>query len=1220
MAILSDINGALQKMDPALFQQLGDEMLKAIYKPINIDSRGSQIGQVKTVKGTPDTIFVVSDGKIFIEYTTQSNKPQNLFIQKLENDISSCLDFRKTKIPLDEVKEIILFSNQRIAINIQDKLKKELSEKCPQMTLVIYTIDDIATKLRDYPHLLQEYLAISTYPGLIEIDSFVNRFSSSKFSYLTPLDNTYFELDNQPVSKGLEILNTNDIIIISGDAGMGKTRYAIEVAKAFSNKAGAQTFILEERNRNARGILDNICKDVSYLFIIDDANRTAIWDEAIEFYENTSNYNVKFIATVRNYAVDTVISRCSKLKKVYQIRLSESPENLISQILTSFGITNYLWHKRINEITGKNIRLAVMCAQIAKNGNQYDDLINVESIYDAYYNQTIRDLFNYSNRLLIKVIAIISFYKTVDLEEELLLQQIDKIFGVNKLDFISTCHKLDDLEFITITDYNIAIILDQNFGNYIFYQCFYVIKELCLSNLIEKLYYRKERLMDCIFSVWNCFHKKEVINYSRVSISNAWKNLLLLFKDEHEKCEFLKGFGAMVPSITFEYIKHLIDEQRLNSNNSSPFESDDIISILSHFSHSDESDIAMALTLMVEYISVKPKEVENAAKIILEQWIYDDTDYVNLYKRETTIIDTIINLSVNSEIGFHFSSLILPSYLKFVYSLTRAKGRQFTFGKYSVIISDELKNNRKKVWKWIISNVSKINHLVLINNLYRDFYDIKTIAKKLVSDELGFVNDYIGQLNFKDDFLLCVSIVEFSKRIKSIIGKDCLIINSDQLNPLYTLDCQIREGSDRMSFATFEIEQKNIAQISKSKSFAELEYLVNDIVQIANYKNISGSFRISCVISCIIESYPQEAFKLWEYCINMGYDLLLTRIITTYIKLKYNISDLVSFINKQNRKIKSDLLLEFVSIVDTPYLFFTDLEFCEAVRYHTLKCCEINCLTKKFYQTDKLPMGERSVFTAILYRIREGRMISDTGKFLYEFCLHHPSKIKLVGYVYINSIKQQNNSDYDYNHELLKEILHNIPHFWVECCSELPSFVESYDIRPYEFIWEMENYVKIIEETILYYGTKSYIPYNEKENIRSFFYNITGNKASDFMDMMIKKYCINRNISNILFDIVINCMGTKRARYYITFITYNSNIDDFKLLDLSSHSMVGSDSFAPAIRSKIDFIDSLIENIKTIKEIKYLSHIQYLTEKKESLECSYKYELKRGHKNRLYDL
>lgn len=201
MAILSDINCELQKMDAARFQQLGDELLKAIYKPINIESRGSQEGKAKPVKGTPDTIFVVSDGKILIEYTTQSKKPQSQFIKKLENDVLSCLDVEKTKIPLNEVKEIVLFSNQRIAINIHDELRGELSAKYPHITLSIYSIDDISVKLRDYPNMLQDYLGISTYPGLIEIDSFINRFSSTRFSYQTPLDNTYFEINNQPVSK-----------------------------------------------------------------------------------------------------------------------------------------------------------------------------------------------------------------------------------------------------------------------------------------------------------------------------------------------------------------------------------------------------------------------------------------------------------------------------------------------------------------------------------------------------------------------------------------------------------------------------------------------------------------------------------------------------------------------------------------------------------------------------------------------------------------------------------------------------------------------------------------------------------------------------------------------------------------------------------------------------------------------------------------------------------
>ena len=45
MAILSDINSALNRIGSALFQQLGDELLTAIYKPINIESRGTKEGQ-----------------------------------------------------------------------------------------------------------------------------------------------------------------------------------------------------------------------------------------------------------------------------------------------------------------------------------------------------------------------------------------------------------------------------------------------------------------------------------------------------------------------------------------------------------------------------------------------------------------------------------------------------------------------------------------------------------------------------------------------------------------------------------------------------------------------------------------------------------------------------------------------------------------------------------------------------------------------------------------------------------------------------------------------------------------------------------------------------------------------------------------------------------------------------------------------------------------------
>ena len=276
MAILSDIKSALERMDAALFQQMGDELLTTIYKPINIESRGTKEGQVKTVKGSPDTVFTMSDGKVLIEYTTQSNHPKDQFVAKLKSDIDSCINIKKTRIPIDEIKEIVLVSNQRIAIDIQDNLRIYLWKQYPDIKLTILSIDDIATKLRQVPRILQEYLGIVTFPNLVEIDSFIKRFSSTKFSYLTPINNPYFEIDAQPISKGLELLKANDFLIISGEPGMGKTRYAIEIAKAFSDMTGTEAFVIEEKNRNIRETLDNVDKNVSYLFIIDDANRTLL--------------------------------------------------------------------------------------------------------------------------------------------------------------------------------------------------------------------------------------------------------------------------------------------------------------------------------------------------------------------------------------------------------------------------------------------------------------------------------------------------------------------------------------------------------------------------------------------------------------------------------------------------------------------------------------------------------------------------------------------------------------------------------------------------------------------------------------------------------------------------------------------------------------------------------------------------------------------------------
>lgn len=1224
MAILSDIISALGRIDAALFQQLGDELLTAIYKPINIESRGTKKGQVKTRKGSPDTILSMCSGKILIEYTTQSDHPQKQFIAKLKGDITSCLNVKKTRIPIEEIKEIILFSNQRITIDIQDNLRNYLCAQYPAIKLTIFSIDDIATKLQDTPRLLHEYLGIETFPGLVEIYSFIKRYSSPKFTYLTPIDNPYFELETQPVSKGAEILESNDFFIISGEPGMGKTRYAVEIANAYSDKTGAKTFVIEEKNRHINDLLSSIDNSTSYLFIIDDANRTAIWEEAIEFYKHSLNNNVKFIATVRSYALDTIIAKCSNLVKVEQIEMSQSPEDLASKILSSFGITNRHWHKRINDITGKNIRLAVMCAQIALKGKKNNELINVEGVYDEYYKPIFNHLISDgTNRKLIKVAAIISFYKVVDLEETSLLDQIEQVFGFESSEFKSICRKLEELECINITDYNIATIQDQNFGTYAFYQCFYVHKELSLSHLIEKLHNRRERLTDSIYSVWNCFHKEEVMDFSRSSISDAWKGLSVSLKEEREKCEFLEVFGGAIPTITFTYIKNLIKENKFDDFSHSNVSSNSILSILSHFSHSEESDTATALTLIVEFLKNHPNKMESAVKIISEHWIYDEIDYANSYKRETNIIETLIDLSKESETAFALACKVLPSFLKFSYRYSRTKGRKFVLGRNAVIITDELKNNRKRIWEWININIAKLNQEVFLNNLYEDFYEVKSIARKLVSAEFDFLNDCVSKLNITGDFNVCKNLVILSQRVKAIMGKNLLQIDLSKANRLYTLDCQIIKGRNRRGSREWDIESKNICKLIKVKSLREIKCLVNDLNSIAALKNIGNDFRISYVIESTFELSQEKGFEIWQYCIDEGLRFIPTRVIAIYHSKGYSLTPLVKFIKSQRLTLRSNLVLTFAGIIDNPSSMISERDFCEAIRYHSLEWFTINGLCKRYYTDEQFYKGCRSVMATLISRVRSSLSITESEEFLLNFCIQYPSKIKLVEYIYINTINNTTNSKdrFDHDHKLLKYLLKISPQFWVKCCKTIPMFVERHDISPYEFIWDIESYPIIIESTLQHYGSKSWIPHDEKENLFSFFCNLKGDTAANFMDDMIKKYCNNSNISSIIFEIVSTHMGSSRTHHYVTFITNNANIADFKALDLFSHSMYGGNSFAPAIKSRIEFVESLILEIRNLNDkITYLEHIQYLTERKESLEREYTFELKRGHKHKLYDL
>ncbi len=126
MGRLQDIEEKLKQINDAVFQELCDCFLSLRNDNYKAFSRiGSQKGKQKTIKGTPDTLLLLPNGKYaFVEYSTNIS----LGLSKIKEDIEKCLDDKKTNIPLENIDEIIYCVNFELDTNEINEFNNLLSE------------------------------------------------------------------------------------------------------------------------------------------------------------------------------------------------------------------------------------------------------------------------------------------------------------------------------------------------------------------------------------------------------------------------------------------------------------------------------------------------------------------------------------------------------------------------------------------------------------------------------------------------------------------------------------------------------------------------------------------------------------------------------------------------------------------------------------------------------------------------------------------------------------------------------------------------------------------------------------------------------------------------------------------------------------------------------------------------------------------------------------
>lgn len=149
-------------------------------------------------------------------------------------------------------------------------LHKFCEEQNTALTLI--GLDELGSDLYlNYPRLAKDFLNVSVDTGQItSLSEFIQMHDANKMS--APL-NTEFILREAELKSAKEKLNLSDALVLSGPAGVGKTRLALQLCEEIAAENGYEILCIKSNGLELyNDLITSIETGKNYLVFVDDAN------------------------------------------------------------------------------------------------------------------------------------------------------------------------------------------------------------------------------------------------------------------------------------------------------------------------------------------------------------------------------------------------------------------------------------------------------------------------------------------------------------------------------------------------------------------------------------------------------------------------------------------------------------------------------------------------------------------------------------------------------------------------------------------------------------------------------------------------------------------------------------------------------------------------------------------------------------------------------------
>ena len=537
MAIITSVKERINQLNQANFQILCDEFLSKEGYP-NIVALGTQDGAEKTARGTPDTFFCLSNGKyVFTEYTTQKNG----LPAKIRVDIDKCLDENYTKVPLQEIAEIVYCHTSSNISPAEDRALRLLCEG-NGIKLTLIGIDSLAEKLMKYPSIIKRNLLLSIDSEQIQIaDDFIRQYDSNAMAATLETDFLFREAEIDSIDKAFDKVNT---ILLTGSAGTGKTRLALEYAKRHASEYNEILLCIHDRSLPMYEDLKLYFEmPGDYFVFIDDANQLSELEHVVEYANKSeAGYHVRILMTVRDYAVSKVKSDVNGIICYEVIHITPfSDEEITKLVKNHYGIQNSNYLERIVQIAEGNARIAMLAGKIACDPNRLDAIYDVSDLYANYFGSVLCETGIDSNNKLLVSAGIMAFLNAIHLDHIASIIPILDMKGLSKSDFIENLRILHEHEIVDICNDKGVRFSEQCMANFVLKYVFFDRKAIALSAMIESCFASHyQRTILAVNTLLGVYCNADLKNYVEEEILSLWRKLEV--EDSPIFFDYLKTF------------------------------------------------------------------------------------------------------------------------------------------------------------------------------------------------------------------------------------------------------------------------------------------------------------------------------------------------------------------------------------------------------------------------------------------------------------------------------------------------------------------------------------------------------------------------------------------------------------------------------------------------------------------------------------------------------